>query len=169
MTSSLRRYGSQSMVAPLRRVLVRRPDAAFAVADPDAWHYTARPDLAAAQAILADAVTNRRGILIVEGTQRSPIGLFAVLIAPLIALLITPRIRPFHWRRLIFTYVIPLVPLGILFDGVVSCLRTYTPAELRALANAAGPQYDWAIGELRTPGNPLPIIYALGLPPEHSV
>ncbi|HMQ35855.1 MAG TPA: arginine deiminase family protein [Chloroflexaceae bacterium] len=43
-------YGSQSMVAPLRRVIVRRPDAAFAVADPDAWHYAARPDLAAAQA-----------------------------------------------------------------------------------------------------------------------
>jgi hypothetical protein len=122
-----------------------------------------------AQAILADAVHNRRGILIVEGTQRSPIGLFAVLIAPLIALLITPRIRPFRWRRLIFTYLIPLVPLGILFDGVVSCLRTYTPTELRALANAAGPQYDWAIGELRTPGNPLPITYALGLPPEHSI
>jgi dimethylargininase len=44
------RYGSQSMVAPLRRVLVRRPDAGFAVEDPAAWHYTARPDLAAAQA-----------------------------------------------------------------------------------------------------------------------
>jgi N-dimethylarginine dimethylaminohydrolase len=43
-------YGSQSMVAPLRRVLVRRPDAAFAVDNPAAWHYTARPDLAAAQA-----------------------------------------------------------------------------------------------------------------------
>ncbi len=43
-------YGSQSMVAPLRRVLVRRPDAAFAVADPAAWHYTAQPDLVAAQA-----------------------------------------------------------------------------------------------------------------------
>ena len=43
-------HGSQSMVAPLRRVLVRRPDAAFAVADPAAWHYTAQPDLVAAQA-----------------------------------------------------------------------------------------------------------------------
>jgi dimethylargininase len=50
MSAQPRRYGSQSMVAPLRRVLVRRPDAAFAVIDPAAWHYTARPDLAAAQA-----------------------------------------------------------------------------------------------------------------------
>jgi N-dimethylarginine dimethylaminohydrolase len=42
-------FGGQSMVAPLRRVLVRRPDAAFAVEDPELWHYTGRPDLAAAQ------------------------------------------------------------------------------------------------------------------------
>lgn len=40
----------QSMTAPLRRVLVKRPDGAFAVDDPSAWHYAARPDLAAAQA-----------------------------------------------------------------------------------------------------------------------
>jgi dimethylargininase len=33
------------MVAPLRRVLVRRPDAAFGDADPARWHYTAPPDL----------------------------------------------------------------------------------------------------------------------------
>jgi N-dimethylarginine dimethylaminohydrolase len=37
------------MIAPLRRVLVRRPDAAFSAADPVEWHYTGRPDLAAAQ------------------------------------------------------------------------------------------------------------------------
>jgi dimethylargininase len=43
-------YGSQSMVAPLRIVLVRRPDGAFAVSDPKRWGYTAPLDLAAAQA-----------------------------------------------------------------------------------------------------------------------
>src|SRR5690242_5467848 len=50
MSTSQKTYGGHSMVAPLRRVLVRRPDAAFAVADPELWHYAARPDLAAAQA-----------------------------------------------------------------------------------------------------------------------
>ncbi len=44
-----RPYGSQSMVDPLRKVLVKRPDQAFAVDDPVRWHYTARPDLEAAQ------------------------------------------------------------------------------------------------------------------------
>jgi dimethylargininase len=38
-------YGAQSMVEPLRRVLVKRPEEAFAAADPERWHYTSRPDL----------------------------------------------------------------------------------------------------------------------------
>ncbi|HUV90212.1 MAG TPA: arginine deiminase family protein [Anaerolineae bacterium] len=42
-------YGSQSMVSPLRRVLVKRPDAAFAVDDPVRWHYAGRPNLEIAQ------------------------------------------------------------------------------------------------------------------------
>jgi dimethylargininase len=42
-------YGSQSMVDPLRRVLVKRPDEAFAVEDPVRWHYSGRPDLGIAQ------------------------------------------------------------------------------------------------------------------------
>ncbi len=50
------------MVGPLRRVLVRRPEASFAEADPAVWHYAGRPDLERARrehdelaAILADA------------------------------------------------------------------------------------------------------------------
>ena len=44
-----RHYGSQDMLSPLRTVLVKRPDSAFAVDDPAAWHYIGKPDLAAAQ------------------------------------------------------------------------------------------------------------------------
>ena len=43
-------YGGHSMVAPLRRVMVRRPDPAFGAADPDRWHYTAQPDFGIALA-----------------------------------------------------------------------------------------------------------------------
>jgi len=43
-------YGSQSMVAPLQRVLVRRPDATVGQADPQRWHYSAPIHLASAQA-----------------------------------------------------------------------------------------------------------------------
>lgn len=44
-----RDYGSQSMVDPLRRVLVKRPDEAFAVDDPARWHYSGKPNLEIAQ------------------------------------------------------------------------------------------------------------------------
>ncbi len=44
-----RAFGSQSMFAPLRKVLVRRPNQAFAVDDPAKWSYTGRPDLERAQ------------------------------------------------------------------------------------------------------------------------
>ena len=44
-----RHYGSQSMVAPLRIMLVKCPEQAFAVSDPVAWHYTGRPDVTIAQ------------------------------------------------------------------------------------------------------------------------
>lgn len=37
------------MIAPLRRVVVKRPDTAFAQANPDIWHYTAAPNLEVAQ------------------------------------------------------------------------------------------------------------------------
>jgi len=37
------------MIAPLRRVLVKRPDEVFASADPVIWHYSAKPDLENAQ------------------------------------------------------------------------------------------------------------------------
>src|SRR5262245_6112572 len=42
---AIKAFGSQSMVAPLRRVLIKRPEAAFAVDDPAAWHYAGRPNL----------------------------------------------------------------------------------------------------------------------------
>jgi N-dimethylarginine dimethylaminohydrolase len=45
------------MVDPVRRVLVKRPDEAFGGADPQRWHYVARPDLEAAQQEHDDLVT----------------------------------------------------------------------------------------------------------------
>ncbi len=44
----MKTYGGQTMWGHLRRVVVRRPDAAFGSADPTVWHYTGRPDLDAA-------------------------------------------------------------------------------------------------------------------------
>lgn len=52
----MKRYGGQTMWGPLRRVMVRRPDAAFGSADPARWHYGSQPDLAAALVEHAEVV-----------------------------------------------------------------------------------------------------------------
>ncbi|HUX07769.1 MAG TPA: arginine deiminase family protein [Acidobacteriota bacterium] len=43
------RYDCRSMVEPVRVVAVRRPNEAFAVEEPEKWHYTACPNLDEAQ------------------------------------------------------------------------------------------------------------------------
>jgi dimethylargininase len=43
-------YGVNSMVAPLKRVVVKRPDKQFAITDFEKWHYTSAPNLEQAQA-----------------------------------------------------------------------------------------------------------------------
>jgi N-dimethylarginine dimethylaminohydrolase len=43
-------YGAQSMTAPLRRVVMRRPGEEMADADPAAWHYASAIDIDAARA-----------------------------------------------------------------------------------------------------------------------
>ena len=45
----MKHYGSQSMIGTLRKVLVKRPDEAFAVENAEAWHYTGKPNLTLAQ------------------------------------------------------------------------------------------------------------------------
>ena len=45
----MKSYGGQTVTGPLRRVIVRQPDRAFAAADPIAWNYEARPLLDQAQ------------------------------------------------------------------------------------------------------------------------
>jgi len=120
---------------------------------------------AAARAVLADAVKCRQGIGVFEGTQRSVVGVLLMLLTPLMVLLSTPFIRPFRWSRLLLTYVIPVVPLVVLFDGIVSSLRTYTPAELRELtAGLTDGGYEWDIGEARAERAPIPVTYLIGWP-----
>jgi SAM-dependent methyltransferase len=115
----------------------------------DCFHHFRPAD---ARAVLADAHRRRQPIVIVEGTRRRLSALAGMLLAPLFVLLITPRIAPFSWTRLFYTYVLPILPLLILWDGVVSCLRSYRPAELRALTDGLDEGYRWEIGEYRRRG-----------------
>lgn len=56
----MKTYGSQSMIEPLKKVLVRRPDEAYGSADPAHWHYVSQPKLEQAQAEHDALVTTLR-------------------------------------------------------------------------------------------------------------
>lgn len=120
----------------------------------------------AAQALLHDAQRSNAPIAIFEATQRSLVSLLLIAASPLFVFLAMPFVRPFRWRNLFFTYVIPVLPLMVLWDGMVSCLRCYTPEELRRMTEAlpACPDYIWEAGEAWAKGAPLPVTYLLGLP-----
>jgi hypothetical protein len=118
-----------------------------------------------ARAILQNAVDANQGIGIFEVTRRAPGTIALMLIWGVLPLLLTPWIRPFRWSRLLYTYVIPIIPLVLLFDGIVSCLRTYRPPELRELVAKLGAgEYHWEAGERAGTSAKMPIAYLIGYP-----
>ena len=107
---------------------------------------------AVARAVLADA--SRRGVplLVAEAVERSALGLLGVLLSPLLVWLVTPFLRPVTLPRLLFTYVAPLIPLLVLWDGVVSVLRSYRPEELLALSAGLPGNLTWRVDRARPRG-----------------
>jgi SAM-dependent methyltransferase len=120
---------------------------------------------AQARAILQNAVDAKQGIAIFEVTSRSASAVGMMFLWFLTPFLFTPSIRPFRWSRLLYTYVLPIIPLVLLFDGLVSCLRTYQTRELRELIDGLAPSdYRWEIGEQSGTLRGLPITYLIGYP-----
>lgn len=103
-----------------------------------------------AEGILRDAVRCRHPIAIFELVERRFVALSSMVWVPLFVLVVTPFLRPRRWSRWLFTYLLPVVPLLCLWDGVVSHLRAYSLSELRALAEkVAEPDYDFEVGILK--------------------
>lgn len=118
-----------------------------------------------ARAVLQNAVDARQSIGIFEITRRSPSSIALMFPWAFMFFVLTPLIRPFRWSRLLYTYVLPIIPFVLLFDGVVSCLRTYRTQELRELVkNLSGIQYRWEIGEHSRGLGIVPITYLFGHP-----
>jgi hypothetical protein len=116
------------------------------------------PELA--RAVLQDAVRKRQPIAIFEGMNHRGLGIASVLLQMPLIFLLTPFVRPWRWRRLALTYLLPAIPLLVLFDGTMSMLRLYMPDELRELvASLEGADtYDWDVGRTFT------IIHLVGTP-----
>ena len=117
-----------------------------------------------ARQILQNAVDTKSPIAIFEGQERSFPSVLAMLFSPITLWLTTPFIRPFRWMRLLFSYLIPIVPLFVLWDGIVSALRTYSVKELQALVDGLEDkeQFDWEIKRVKS--GPGVVIYLTGVP-----
>jgi len=115
-----------------------------------------------AKLILQNAIDTDSSIAIFEAQERSVPSILAMLFSPISVLLVTPFIRPFKFGRIIFTYLVPVVPLFVLWDGIVSSLRTYSVNEMnRLVENLNGTEkYEWEINKVKSGANV--VLYLLG-------
>jgi hypothetical protein len=80
-------------------------------------------------------------------------------------MLMLPFMRPFRWGWLPLTYLLPIIPFFIFWDGTVSCLRCYSEDELREMTESIdAPGYAWEIGPIDLPGAPFKGTYLIGTP-----
>jgi hypothetical protein len=113
--------------------------------------------------ILRNAVANRQGIGVFEAARRHPLTFalnFLVLPGSFVT---TPFIRPFRASRFFWTYLLPVIPFVLFYDGLVSCWRAYSTTQLSemiASLNAEG--YVWEVGE--EPHGFFTVTYLLGYP-----
>jgi hypothetical protein len=113
------------------------------------------------QQLCRDAVASAQPLAAFDFNQRSLPAILGILPgAWLMCWLLTPLIRPFRLTRLFWTYAIPLVPAVAAWDGLMSQLRAYTPAELQQIADSV-PGYRWRAGHVRWLGV-LPVTYLVG-------
>jgi hypothetical protein len=120
------------------------------------------PDLAFS--LLKNAFDSRQHIFIGETTKRClrAMRLYASAIRwfPKVA-------REFETTRAqrFFTYILPILPLMLGWDNVVSCLRTYSPEEVsRWFEQLESDDYHWEVGELWNPTLKTPYQYIMGYP-----
>ena len=98
-----------------------------------------------ARSILKNTLTTSSGFAILELQARTLAAFIMIcLMGPLLCL-----ITPFYFYNdpvhLIFTYLIPVVPFVVVFDGFVSSLRTRTGEEVHEMAQrlGEGAMADW--------------------------
>ena len=84
---------------------------------------------------------------------------------PLLFIFCTPFIRPFTLSRILFTYLIPIIPLYTIWDGIVSIIRLHRPDKLLSVAKSVdkSESYVWKSGKLKNKIG-FSIAYLTGIP-----
>ena len=113
-----------------------------------AFHHF-QPDQA--KKILNNAINHKKPIAIFDlGDKNLLLILSNLLIHPVIFFICTPFFKPFKISRLLFTYIIPLIPICTIWDGFVSILRLYEPNDLKKFVKEIdSTTYHWEIGKVK--------------------
>jgi hypothetical protein len=91
-----------------------------------------------ARAILKNTVETSDGFGIFELQDRTLGGFVTCVLYGVFILLIAPY---FYWwspSRMFFIYLCPIIPFVLVFDGLISSLRTRTPDEVEVLLRTCG-------------------------------
>ncbi|MDP2344132.1 MAG: hypothetical protein Q8O67_24455 [Deltaproteobacteria bacterium] len=128
----------------------------------NAFHHF-RPELA--RRIVEDAARKRQPFVSLEVVERRLQTVLFLMGTPFAVLVFTPFSRPLTLERVLFTYVIPLIPLGVFWDGMCSCLRAYDVDELKAVtAGLDDDGYQFRVERIEVPWTPLRITALIGEP-----
>lgn len=123
-----------------------------------------------AKKILKSAQDNQQSLLIFEMAENKmpiiiwwlllPISLALIFI---MALFMIPFVKPLTWKDVMFTYLIPIIPLTYAWDAQASMPRMYAMKDLEAMTNeiAVG-GYKWEQGYGMNPKNKKMGTYLLG-------
>ncbi|MEL6674823.1 MAG: hypothetical protein AAFR61_21625 [Bacteroidota bacterium] len=116
-----------------------------------------------AQALLTDVAQSRNPVMILEGNNDSLWQVVGMTIfVPLTVLLTAPLVTPFRWTRLLFTYLIPILPIITLIDGFLALFKLYAPGDLDELTSRVPvSNYAWESGKMDN-GRGGKIMYLLG-------
>lgn len=116
-----------------------------------------------AKNLLTNIAKSGNPVAIVEGNNDSLWQVVGMLVfVPLTVLLTAPLVKPFRFSRIIFTYLIPILPLVTLIDGFLALFKLYPPSDLDELtASIDVKNYKWRSGKMDN-GRGGKIIYLLG-------
>jgi hypothetical protein len=110
-------------------------------------------------------VNAKSGIGIFDGGDKNIFTVLGIiLLHPIAFFLFTPFFKPFRFSRIFFTYLIPIIPLCTIWDGVVSIIRLHNPGQLIEMAEEVDRvNYSWKAGTVKNKFG-MRIAYLIGTP-----
>ena len=112
----------------------------------NAFHHLAFDQAAA---LLGRAAQSASGIFIAENFGANMLATLPCGVVGMLAAFLNPALTGRdRVSKAVFTYLIPLIPLVVAWDGLVSALRMHRPADVQSMI-APWPAWEWELREFK--------------------